>query len=273
MKAGFTLHELLISLGIMGVVVGLAVHSSTGQTRFYRSLNETTARRGQLESATGITASVLWSVSPGGGDITLATDSTLELRTTIGSAVVCESTPGRVTIPAPTSSRGNVLSAFVESPEPDDLVRAFLEDSLGHTWLTFQVAAGPVRGGACGTFTDVASTWTVGLREPLVLPTGTALRFLRPVRLSLYRAADSRYYLGARDWNGASQRFNTIQPVAGPLAAYSPSPATGLRFEYLDPSGALLPVPADPSRVAGLRVVARVDSDSSVAVIGLRNPP
>lgn len=273
MKAGFTLHELLISLGIMGIVVGLAVHASGGQTRFYRRLSETTARRGQLESATGIAASLLWSVSPGGGDITLATDSALELRTTIGSAIVCESSPGRVTIPATTSRRGNVLSAFVESPELDDLVRAFLEDSLGYTWLTFHVAAGPVSGGSCAPFPEVAATWTVGLREPLVLPIGTALRFLRPLRLSLYRGADSRYYLGVRDWNGVLQRFNTVQPVAGPLAAYSPSLATGLRLAYFDASGAPLSVPADPSRVAGLRVVARVDSDSSVAVIGFRNQP
>lgn len=272
MKNGFTLHEMLISLGIVGVVVALAVHSSSSQARFYRELGESAARRGQIGNTTEITASLLWSASPVGGDILSPMDSALELRTTIGSAVTCDGAPGRITIPAATSHRGNVLSAFVESPEADDLVRALLEDSLGLTWLTLHVATPPASGGDCGVFPGVTASWTVGLREQLTLPPGTALRFLRPLRLSLYRASDAKFYLGARDWNGGSQRFNTIQPVAGPLAPYSPdASSTGLRLFYFDAQGGALSAPMDPGRVAQLRIVARSESDSSVAVIALRN--
>ena len=46
---------------------------------------------------------------------------------------------------------------------------------------------------------------------------GAPVRFTRPVRYSLYRAADGDWYLGEREWNPTTVRFNTIQPVSGPF--------------------------------------------------------
>src|SRR6185503_10304072 len=127
----------------------------------------------------------------------------IEIRVTIGSAVVCASTPGFVTLPAPVTTPGNVLAAYVDPPEPDDAVAALLEDSTGATWVTLHVASIPTAGGACPRFPD-APRWILELREPLLLPPGTPIRFLRPLRLALYHASDNRWYLGARDWNGTS---------------------------------------------------------------------
>ena len=118
-------------------------------------------------------------------------------------------------------------------------------------------------------FPDVASIWTLVLREPLVLPVGTPLRFLRPLRFSLYRASDGLWYLGARDWNAATQRFNTVQPVAGPLRPYSADPAaSGLSFAYVDGTGSPLSGSAESHRIAGVRIVARGDSRRVIRVPG-----
>jgi hypothetical protein len=102
------------------------------------------------------------------------------------------------------------------------------------------------------------------------VPAGTALRFLRPLRLSLYRASDNRWYLGAKDWNGAAQRFNAIQPLAGPLQPYSADPTkTGLHFGYRDSQDAELPEPVETNRIASVTIVARGESTRPVHVAGL----
>ena len=259
-RAGWTLSELIVSLAVTAVVVTLATHIAVGQLRLIRGAGEIAALRNQLGGADAIVASLLWAASPEGGDIRAAMDSAVELDLTVGSAIACSSSAGRIVVPSPPHAAGNALAGYVESPEEDDRVDAYFADSAGGTWLRFHVAALPSTGGSCPGFPAVTSTWTLDLREPIVVPAGTFLHFLRPMRLSLYRASDNRWYLGAKDWNGAAQRFNTIQPVAGPLASYSPqATATGLRFGYHDASGAELN-PVELSRIAAVRVVSRGQS-------------
>lgn len=270
MRRGWTLHEMVISLSVGAGIVALAVHAALGELRFFRGAGEIAAVRGQLHHTTGITRALLWGVSRPGGDITAALDTALELRVSLGTAVVCESGAAWVIIPAAGGAAGNTLSAFVESPQPDDRVAAYFEDSAGGTWLTLRVAAAPVGGAGCPRFPSVTSAWTVALQEQLIVPAGAVLRFMRPIRVSLYRASDGRWYLGARDWNAESARFNTIQPVAGPLDPPSPEPArAGLRFEYLDGNGDALADPVDPSLVAAVRIVARGASPRPVRVAGM----
>ena len=56
-RRGWTLHELLISLGVMGGVIALAAHAATTQLRFFAHASENTALRNQVEQATSIAAS------------------------------------------------------------------------------------------------------------------------------------------------------------------------------------------------------------------------
>ena len=75
------------------------------------------------------------------------------------------------------------------------------------------------------------------------------------MRYSIYRASDGDWFLGERDWNAALARFNTVQPIAGPFASAA---AGGIRFAYLDTSGAAIPSPvADGMHVAAVRIEAR----------------
>jgi hypothetical protein len=250
--------------------MGLVAHMAIGQLRFFHGVGEVVALRGQIGHANAIVAGVLWSASSAGGDIVVAQDSAIEVRMSIGTAIACESALGRAVIPAAAVTSGNALAAFVEAPDTGDRVTALFEDSLGATWLTLHVALPPVAGGGCPTFPTVAATWTIALQEQLGVPAGAALRFTRPIRLSLYRATDARWYLGAKTWNAATQRFNVIQPVAGPLNPYSSNPATtGFLLTYRDDTGAELPPGAEPTRIASVTIVTRAQSTRPVRTGGL----
>jgi len=96
------------------------------------------------------------------------------------------------------------------------------------------------------------------MAPPIANFAGSVLRVTRPVRYSLYRGGDGRWYLGQRDWNVTSLRFNTIQPVSGPFASAA---SRGLVFQYVDSTGAALPTPvSDPRAIALIRVDLRGQS-------------
>jgi hypothetical protein len=273
-RRGWTLHEMLISLGVLGAVMGLAAHLASGQLRFFRDVGDKVALRGQLSHASGVAASVLWGVSPPMGDLIVALDSAVEAHMTIGTAFVCDTGTGRVIVPQPT--QGNTLAAFMETPGAGDRLSAFFLDSLGATWLTFHVAESGSPGGYCAAFPEVQETRAFALREAVTLQRGAPIRFTRPVRLSLYRGSDGRWYLGVRDWNGEAERFNAVQPVAGPLMPYHSDPGrTGLRFTYRDATGVELSPLVDHARIASISIVARAQSgqtlDSVVQTVALRN--
>jgi hypothetical protein len=97
---------------------------------------------------------------------------------------------------------------------------------------------------------------------------GTVLRVTRPIRYSLYRSSDGSWQLGVRDWNTTAQRFNSVQPVAGPLL---PPSGHGLVFSYADSSGGIAASPADTqSGLALIRIAARAQSLRPVRVLGAR---
>lgn len=268
-RFGWTLHEMLISMGVLGIVLGLVSHAATGHLRFFRGVGEVVALKGQVENASNIVANALWDASPGAGDIVVAQDSALELRASIGTAIVCASTAGHVTFAAPTATRGNVLSAFFEMPDIGDRAAVLFSDSLTATWLTMRVATPPVTGAACPAFPSVSATWSIALQEQLVVPEGSVLRITRPFRFSLYRASDGRWYLGGKSWNAEAQRFNSIQPIAGPLLPYAAKPeTTGLLFVYRDSTGAVIAPDVDPAAIASVTVISRAQSTRPTALAG-----
>jgi hypothetical protein len=271
-RPGWTLHEMLISLCVMGGVFAIVAHQATTQLRLYSGIARTTVARENRQQASAIGERILWSISPQAGDLMVADDSALQLQMPIGVSVVCSSGPGTVTMVAGTSQRGNVLAAFSDMPETGDRMAALFHDSLGATWVTVRLASAP-SAASCTRFA-ASSGWQVALIEPLELPPGAALRLMRPLRLSLYRASDSRWYLGAKEWNGAQSRFNTIQPVAGPFSSYHPDQArSGLAFLYADRNGQLLEAPVDPALVARISIHVRTHQppDSGIVSVALRN--
>ena len=270
-RRGWTLHEMLISLCVMSGVFAIVAHQALTQLRLYGGITRTTVAREHRAQAEAIAERLLWALSP--GDIAVAQDSALQFDMQVGATVVCASAPGTVTVAAPSIGGGVVLSGFNYVPEPGDRLAALFHDSLGTTWLSFRLASAPLAM-PCARF--AVPGWQLALVESIALPEGAALRVLRPVRLSLYRASDSRWYLGAKEWNAPLNRFNSIQPVSGPYARYDPDPRrSGLAFIYADRAGLRLEAPVDASRIARISIFARpLDADSADAgatTIALRN--
>lgn len=268
-KPGFSLHEMIISLTILGAVLGLATHAVTRHARLFRGIEELAVARDHATQTSAIAERILWGVSPVAGDLIAVQDTALEVRMPVGSAVVCESWPGRLVVPAPTELAGHTLGAYLDTPQPGDRISALFSDSLGSTWLTLHVAQSPVAD-VCAHFPDVSSAWSIVTNEQLAIPSGATLRFSRPLRLAMYRASDSRWYLGAREWNAEQQTFHTIQPVVGPLQPPSEDESrTGFLFVYRDASGSRLLPPFEPARVASVSIVSRTLTATPIRVEGL----
>jgi prepilin-type N-terminal cleavage/methylation domain-containing protein len=267
-RRGFTLHEMLISMLVLSGVLGLAGHLATRQLRFFRGAEELATTRDHVAQTGAVAERILWAIAPSAGDVIAATDTALEIRMPVGTAIVCAAAPGRVTVPEPAAAEGNALSAFHDSPQTGDHAAAYLHDSLGASWMTLRVVAAPV-GDACATL-GPGPGWSIAIAEPHLIANGTVLRFTRPLRLATYRASDGRWYLGAREWNGDSQSFNTIQPVVGPLQPpHTDEGRAGLRFHYADAAGARLFPPFDAGRIASISIITRSLTSSPVRIEGL----
>lgn len=258
---------MLISLAVTAGIFVLASNAALGHLRFFRGTGEIVRLRSQLGHASGIAASVLRGVDAP-QDILVAQDSAAEVFAAYGVAFACDTDTGRATFPAPASDPPGAVAAFGDTPQPGDVVRILVVDDSGAGWVAARVAAAPVSGGPCARFPAAASTWTVSLVEPFVVPAGAAMRFARRTRVSSYRASDGRWYLGVREWNGSLERFNTVQPVAGPLRSHAADAAsTGFRFSWTDSAGA--PAGAAPDGIATAIVVTRGESVRPARVAGL----
>jgi hypothetical protein len=270
-RVAWTLPEMIISLCVMAVAVGLASHAAVVHLRFFRGAGEIIATRSQVGAVGAIVAAAMWGVSPARGEIVFASDSALEVRTAVGSAVACDSATGRIIIPL-AEPRGNTLTAFESPPESGDIADVFVRDSVGAGWMRTTVASS-AGGGACTAFPLAIASTVLTLREPLGIPAGALVRVSRPVRLNHYRAGDGLWYFGVRDWNSANERLNTVQPAAGPLEPHSADVGrSGLTFRFFDEAGIELPTPIDPTKVAIVGVAVRAKARRPVNVAGLKTP-
>src|SRR4030095_1370356 len=89
-RRGMTLIEIMISLVLLGIVSGVIMRVVMRQQRFYQGVNQILTQRGQLRQATGVVPSDLRSLSSVGGDIIIASDSSMEFMMNVGTGVVCE---------------------------------------------------------------------------------------------------------------------------------------------------------------------------------------
>ena len=220
---GFTLAELVVALGIGGVVLGAFALAVAHQERAYGELARRVRARAALREGLAPLLADLRTISPAAGDLKPghASDSAVELRTTIGSAVVCEIAGRTLT---------GALASFVTQPETGDTAWAYVASDTGQTWMPLPIQAAvvhPAESGLCPFPARGASALPGGrarhawyalelLDLPPGLAMGTPLRVTRPARYSLYRAPDSKWYLGRREWSPARGLFETIQPVGGP---------------------------------------------------------
>jgi prepilin-type N-terminal cleavage/methylation domain-containing protein len=261
-RRGVTLLELLVVLVVGGGALGLIAAISVRQQRIFSDLADAGALASQLREAAAILPIDLRSVSAAAGDVREARDTSIELRATIASAVVCDTVGGTLVL-APSSAGVTAYAGTSAAIEAGDTAWVFGTPDSTSAWQPFRVASASstTPGNCAATAPQLPAADRLLGRTAIVLELspsaalvlGSPLRVTRPLRYSLYRASDGGWYLGEKDWNNATHKFNTIQPVSGPFLAAA---AGGLTFSYADSAGQALPAP-----VANMQAIASVQAD------------
>ena len=254
-RHAFTLVEVLITLALSALVLGLAV--SVGARLQHRLLAESTrlAVAEQLASAAQLVPFDLRTASSSAGDVVEVRDTSLQLRATMATGLVCGGSATSIVV---ASQLGAGARALPLGATPGDTLWVLVDGDSLEQWQPFRiagtrrvVAACPAVDAAAAQLFDVAHLWAADLRDSVAAPAGAFVRLTRPVRYSFYRAGDGHWYLGLHSWNPAAAQFNLVQPLAGPYA----SPLRGgTGFRYFDHSAVAL-----PSGSASGRSVARVE--------------
>lgn len=269
---GATLVELLVTTVVAGIALTLITAVCVRQQRVFSDMADETAAYAQLRDAEAILPIDVRAVSSVAGDVREARDTSLELRGLIASSVVCD-TAARSIVLAPATADAQTYGSFLSTVAVGDTAWVLLADSAD-AWRPFRVGASAAyRAGACAPqgprlSSQARTTPRVALSLDSLSPAaalGAPLRVTRPIRYSLYHAADGGWYLGQRDWNVASSRFNGVQPVSGPFLSRG---AGGLSFRYLDSAGNALGSPVTDTRlIAGVRVDLRSETRFAVRAL------
>lgn len=274
MRRAFSAIELVTALTVLAIVLALLGRTAVSHERLQRSLATSYADARAAQQTVAILSAAL--VPAASEDLVAGqlSDSAVELNALVGMGVACVA-PSGLAIGA-GAHEGPALASFSSEPKAGDVALVLDESVSPPTWRALRiddVTSGPA---SCAAEPDDAGRL---LHLAVLAGAGpfAVVRIVRHVRFSLYRSGDRRWYLGMRDWNAAANRFNAIQPVAGPLAAYTANPArSGLRFTYSDSAGRERPPFArvdEAIRIVGIVARSYDGTDSARRSIGLRNVP
>ena len=269
-RRGVTLVEMVVSLTLTGIVLGMVAAIGLRQERILADLGEQAAVSARLREAAALLPIQLRAARS--QDIREARDTSLEFRATIATAVVCDTEPSTLVL-TPAGDGDEGYASFISPVEAGDSVWVLLDTASATEWRAFLIAAAGTRSpGPCAAAAPLLSAdasrrsriaITIGPLPAAVI--GLPLRVTRPTRFSLYHSADG-WYLGQRDWSNATARFTTIQPLAGP---YLSPTARGLNFSYRDSTGAPLDQPVvDRSAIASIRIELRGQTRNPTRVLG-----
>ena len=274
-RRGFTTVELLVVLVMAGIVAASIGGVLRRQQRFFANAASLVERRVSLRDATGILPAEMRTLSPPSGDVIAFSDSSLEIRATIGAAVACDTLAngaGLDLVPV-RATRSNQLTAFSTTPQAGDIAlmldagatSAATDDAWvelpidGVASLTTACAASPfIDPVADASAARLRLRLASGSRLPPTVGPGALVHVLRRVRYRLYRTSTSDWYLGYSEWDGAA--YTVVQPVSGPFAPYSRRVgSSGLMLRYLDDVDVPVTLLVDAPRIARIEVVARTE--------------
>jgi len=297
-RPGFTLVELLIVLIVGGAVATAATRLLQRQQRFYTRAGSLVMQRVSLRDATGIMPGEIRALSAVDGDVISFSDSSLEMRVTIGSAIACDTVAGGEALHlAPDQLAGAtpaVLASFATVPNDGDVALVYdtgTDDPSDDRWLAATIAgvssgsdlcaASPLAALVGPGAASVRLLFVTGERLPPTVRPGAFVRVVRRVRYRFYRASTGEWFLGHSTWNGTS--LGAVQPVSGPFAPYRDDARGGFALRFFDAAGARLTSEMDPHGIARIEISARggtrealsgggnAPPDSQTVTIRLRN--
>jgi type II secretory pathway pseudopilin PulG len=260
-RTGFTLAELVMAMTIMLVIGGTAIALLVRQQRLYASLNAVMTARATVRDAADILTADLRTVAPQSDTLAFASDTAIQLRSTIGASTVeAVLSSTQVTLPPDTLSDGTPQTFLLTTPDADD-------DALIYHDST---AAQPARGWDRIPIASISGSGPYRLTFAAPLPAsvapGAPLRVLRAGRYSVYRASDRAWYLGYRRCPRTGG-CTTVQPLSGPYDDTATPPIT---FRYYAADGSIATGPGPLTNVARLEVIAHARAFVTVRVPGMR---
>ena len=274
-RRGFTLPELLLVLVLISIVGGTIMRVVVRQQRYYTGVAEVLATRSSVRDLVNIVPVDLRGISTPGGDVLAITDSSIDFRTTVGSAVICQmnATRTQIVVPRTNLASRNGVTAWLTAPQMNDQIFVYQGATPGGTdsWTAATISAAPATLSclasagltAAGAETANGIAWTVNPALPATTAIGAVVRVVRRAHYSLFRAADGQWYLGYFECPAGV--CGGIETVAGPFLPYAPSAASGIRFTYFDSTGVATTL---PTRVARVDIAARARTRVPVSLTG-----
>jgi hypothetical protein len=281
-RRGASLMELVVVIVLLATIGSATMSVVIHQERFYRAQADAIDSRATVRDAVSLLQSELRALSPVDGDLYAIGPDAVEFRATLAQSAICTIALSRreITIPPEHLASGAPLTWLGTQPEAGDTLLVLGTDStLGDRWDRHVLTAAPSGAGACPTasgLTTTAAEASVALTLSLSpeidssIAPGALVRIVRRARYELYRASDSRWYLGYLDClSSRATPCNVVQPVSGPFAP------SGVQLAYLDRNGAPTTDPWRVARIDVLAIAARRTSpstlDSLATTIALRN--
>jgi len=253
-RRGATLLELMVAMGLAAVLLGVASSSLVRQRRSATAHASRVRAESQVRAALGEVEMVLDGLSPSAGDLVAgqATDSALQLRTVVGSAVACDSAIGFAVLAA-ADTGDDRTSALATAPKVGDSL--WWRPPGASAWVGRRVTDISAKTGICAAGGGGAQALLrVGFQQLDTVGRGAPLRLTRQARYSFYHASDGSWQLGISEWSDVMHAFPPPQPVAGPFLLVAPGGGrTG--FQYFDAAGAPLSIAGQGASVA---TIARV---------------
>ena len=244
-QGGFTLIELLVVIVFGSLIVANVSQLVLTQQRQYLQQRQIVDLRTSLRTAASLLVSELR--GPAGQDLYAIGANSVTVRSTTGTALICDQVPG-----ADSTTAGYILwrdsgsflataddSAFVYSAGSDRL-----DDDSWKVVRTEAVQAGGSPPLACGWGNGATGAYSVEFSgDTAGISVGAPVRAFRRTQYGLFQAG-GRWWFGRKVGSSSSW-----EELTGPFAAPADS---GLVFHYYDDAGAVTATPAD---VASIEIV------------------
>jgi prepilin-type N-terminal cleavage/methylation domain-containing protein len=276
-RRGFSITELLITLGILSVIGLIVSRLMIGQQRFYQRTNEQMGMRRELRSAMSLIPADLRSVSSSGGDLTDLGDDFVQFRAVIGASMICNrASSTQMDIP-PLNMARNTLTSWYSRPVSGDTLWVF-NDSLSRgaeddEWKPLRITSVD-EGAYCAPSPYLDATLDAGKPRYRItvaanmgdsVKTGSAIRFTRSTRYTLEQQGSGAWYIHRSEY--LASNWTTPVAIGGPYAA-PVSGGGGMRFAYFDSLGAAVNGAANSRRVSRIDLLLRARGQNSSGKFG-----
>jgi prepilin-type N-terminal cleavage/methylation domain-containing protein len=289
-RAGFTLIEIMIAVTLLGIIGAVLTTVLVRQQRFHRAVAQVTDARARMRDIATILPTDLRSISTAGRDILGISDTSVQFRAFVGSAVLCRyatgagSTPAIIELPPQELASENVLASWINPPQPNDIAYLYNDSTsagnIDDSWTPFTISdtASAADASWCPTssgFTAAADATKRRYRISLStapnqtqIKIGAPIRFAREVRYSVYLASDNNWYVGYQTCTphasyGTPGTCGTREVLAGPvLPGRADTTTSGLYFVFRTRTGSRVTTIAATDTIATVNVGIRTVSGS-----------